>query len=149
MVSVVSTEDMLEACQRLFPGCNGMIGVAAPCDYRPIKVATGKINKTGEPLQLQLIETPDVVATLGASKQGQWLVGFALETDDHRLRALAKLEKKSCDLMILNGPQAMNALETQVEIIDPAGSVVEALSGTKERVAQDIFRVIQQRLIRR
>lgn len=146
---VISTEEMLEVCQRLFPNCDGAIGVAAPCDYRPLKVATGKINKTGEPLQLQLIETPDVVATLGASKQGHWLVGFALETDDHRLRALAKLEKKSCDLMILNGPQAMNALDTQVEIIDPAGKVVESLAGSKEHVARGIFRVIQERLIRR
>jgi phosphopantothenoylcysteine decarboxylase / phosphopantothenate---cysteine ligase len=149
VVLVVSTEEMLEVCQRLFPACDGMIGVAAPCDYRPNKVATGKINKTGEPLQLQLVETPDVVATLGASKQGQWLVGFALETDDHRLRALAKLEKKSCDLMVLNGPRAMHALDTQVEVIDPAGNVVEAFSGSKEQVAQGIFRVIGQRLIDR
>ena len=147
VTSVVSTEEMLEACQRLFPACDGLIGVAAPCDYRPIKVAAGKINKTGEPLQLQLIETSDVVATLGAGKQNQWLVGFALETDDHRLRALAKLEKKSCDLMVLNGPQAMHALDTQVEIIDPQGNVIEALSGLKEHVAQGIFHVIQQRLI--
>ena len=104
-----------------FARCDGLIGVAAPCDYRPVRVAEGKIQKTGQPLELHLIETPDVVATLGAEKQGQWLVGFALETDDHRLRALAKLEKKSCDLMVLNGPQAMRALDTDVEIIDRAG----------------------------
>jgi len=55
-----------------------LIGVAAPCDYRPITVAAGKIAKTGEPMTLQLIETPDVVATLGGEKRGQWLVGFAL-----------------------------------------------------------------------
>ena len=97
VVPVVSTEDMLRECQAVFGSCDGMIGVAAPCDYRPVKVAPGKINKTGEPLVLHLIETPDVVATLGSTKKGQWLVGFALETDDHRLRAVAKLEKKSCD----------------------------------------------------
>ncbi len=61
--------------------------------------------------------------------------------------ALAKLEKKSCDLMVLNGPQAMHALDTQVEIIDPRGVVLEALAGTKEQVSQGIFRIIQQRLI--
>ena len=72
-----------------------------------MRVATNKIAKTGEPLELHLIETDDVVATLGAHKQRQWLVGFALETEDHRLRALAKLERKHCDLMVLNGPQAM------------------------------------------
>jgi len=147
VVPVVSTEEMLRECQSVFGSCDGMIGVAAPCDYRPVKVAPGKINKTGEPLVLHLIETPDVVATLGSAKNGQWLVGFALETDDHRLRALAKLEKKSCDLMVSNGPEAMNARETNVEIIDPTGAVVQSLSGTKEEVADGIFRVIQARLI--
>jgi phosphopantothenoylcysteine decarboxylase/phosphopantothenate--cysteine ligase len=149
LIEVVSTEDMLAACRSVFPRCGGLIGVAAPCDYRPVRVAEGKIQKTGQPLELHLIETPDVVATLGAEKQGQWLVGFALETDDHRLRALAKLAKKSCDLMVLNGPQAMRALDTEVEIIDPSGAVVERLAGSKDDVARGIVRVIQQRLILR
>lgn len=147
VVPVISTEDMLAESRRWFADCDGLIGVAAPCDYRPIKVAAGKIAKTGEPLVLQLIETPDVVATLGSEKRGQWLVGFALETDDHRLRALAKLEKKSCDLMVLNGPEAMHAAHTQVEVIDPTGNVVQAFTGSKEDVADGIFRVIQARLI--
>jgi len=138
VLSVVSTEDMLAACQDLFAECDGLIGVAAPCDYRPVKVAQNKIAKTGEPLELHLIETDDVVATLGATKTHQWLVGFALETEDRRLRALAKLEKKDCDLMVLNGPEAMNSPDNSVEI-----------AGTKEVVARRIFAVIQQRLIDR
>ena len=52
----------------IFAECDGLIGVAAPCDYRPVMVAPGKIAKTGEPLVLQLVETADVVATLGATK---------------------------------------------------------------------------------
>lgn len=147
VVPVVSTEEMLAACQAEFPGCDGVIGVAAPCDYRPVRVAPHKIAKTGEPLELRLVETPDVVATLGAAKQHQWVVGFALETEDQRLRALAKLEKKSCDLMVLNGPQAMQALENSVEIIDPHGTVIAQFSGPKPQVAEAIFGVIQRRLI--
>jgi len=147
-IDVVSTEDMLEACLNIFPHCDGLIGAAAPCDYRPVKVAEGKINKTGGLLRLHLIETPDVVATLGGVKARQWLVGFALETEDHRLRAITKLERKSCDLMVLNGPEAMNALENQVEIIDDAGELVERLEGSKDDVARGILRIIQSRLIR-
>jgi len=148
VVWVVSTEDMLEACCELFPQCDGMIGAAAPCDYRPVRVQAQKIAKTGEPLELHLIETPDVVATLGANKRkGQWLVGFALETDDPRFRALVKLEKKSCDLMVLNGLQAMHSLDNEVEIIDRRGRVVQAFGGSKEDVARGILRIIQQRLI--
>jgi phosphopantothenoylcysteine decarboxylase/phosphopantothenate--cysteine ligase len=147
VVNVVSTEEMLEKCQELFPACDGLIGVAAPCDYRPVRVAESKIAKTGQPLVLHLIETPDVVATLGASKTHQWVVGFALETEDQRLRALAKLERKSCDLMVLNGPEAMNAPDNRVEIIDPTGAILTTLAGSKEDVARGIFQVIQQRLI--
>ncbi|HVW39586.1 MAG TPA: phosphopantothenoylcysteine decarboxylase [Pirellulales bacterium] len=147
---VVSTEEMLSACRELFPACDGLIGVAAPCDYRPVRVAEGKIQKTGQPLELHLIETPDVVATLGAEKKpGQWLVGFALETDDQRLRALAKLEKKSCDLMVLNGPQAMNSPTNEVELLDKQGQVIAAFRGSKEDVARGIVGVIAERLIER
>ena len=148
VTAVISTEEMLAASQQLFPTCDGMIGVAAPCDYRPMVVSPGKIAKTGDPLTLHLVETPDVVATLGATKRaGQWLVGFALETDDHRLRALAKLERKCCDLMVVNGPEAMQALDTQVEIIDRSGQVLEAITGTKEDVSHRIMRVIHERLV--
>ena len=65
----------------------------------------------------------------------------------HRLRALAKLEKKHCDLIVLNGPEAMHSLSNSVEIIDRAGTVIEALSGPKEEVARGIFAVIERRLI--
>jgi phosphopantothenoylcysteine decarboxylase/phosphopantothenate--cysteine ligase len=146
--SVVSTEDLLAVCQEIFPTCDGVIGAAAPCDYRPLRVEQHKISKTGQPLLLQLVETPDVMATLGATKRpGQWLVGFALETEDQRFRALTKLERKSCDLVVLNGPAAMDAADNQVEVLDKSGAVVSALAGTKEDVAQEILQVIQRRLI--
>jgi phosphopantothenoylcysteine decarboxylase/phosphopantothenate--cysteine ligase len=148
VINVVSTEEMLAAAQKVFPTCDGLIGVAAPSDYRPMRVAPNKIAKTGEPLVLHLVETDDVVATLGAAKTSQWLVGFALETEDHRLRALAKLEKKHCDLMVLNGPEAMHSADNSVEIIDREGNVLETLSGQKEQVARGIFAVIQARLVR-
>lgn len=149
VIPVVSTEDMLSACQKIFNNCDGLIGVAAPSDYRPMMVAPNKIAKTGEALVLHLVETADVVATLGAAKTRQWLVGFALETEDHRLRALAKLEKKHCDLMVLNGPEAMHSLDNSVEIMDREGRVLESLTGPKEAVAQGIFQVIETRLIKK
>ena len=148
VIPVVSTEDMLAAARATFPSCEGLIGAAAPCDYRPQKVETHKIAKTGAPLMLQLVETPDVVATLGGEKRaGQWLVGFALETEDQRFRALAKLERKSCDLMVLNGPEAIDAAENQVEVLDRQGNVLASLSGEKGEVARRLLALIQARLI--
>ena len=146
---IISTEELLAACEELFPGCDGVIGAAAPCDYRPVRVEEHKIAKTGQPLVLSLIETPDVMATLGATKRpGQWLVGFALETDDQRFRALTKLERKSCDLIVLNGPGAMDALDNTVEVLDKSGAVVAALAGTKDSVARGILQTIDERLLR-
>lgn len=146
VVPVISTEEMLAVARREFEQCDGVIGAAAPCDYRPEKVAEHKLSKTGEPLTLHLIETPDVIATLGAEKRAhQWVIGFALETEDQRFRALVKLEKKSCDLIILNGPEAMNAAENTVEILDRHGSVVATFSGIKESVAEGILGMIHQR----
>ena len=147
LIPVVSTADLLKACCETFPQCDGLIGAAAPCDYRPVRVETCKIKKTGEPLMLRLQETPDVVATLGAEKRPhQWIVGFALETEDQRFRALIKLEKKCCDLMVLNGLEAMNSQENRVEIIDRGGRVVRVLQGSKEEVARGILRVIDEQL---
>jgi phosphopantothenoylcysteine decarboxylase/phosphopantothenate--cysteine ligase len=147
VIPVVSTEEMLVAAEKAFEDCDGLIGAAAPCDYRPEHVEPGKIAKTGEPLLLHLIETEDVVATLAANKGDRWVVGFALETEDHRLRALAKLEQKACDLIVSNGVAAIDAAVNSVEIIDPSGEVVCASVGAKESVARDILNVIQRRLI--
>lgn len=148
VLPVISTEDMLEACLDVFPLCDGLIGVAAPCDYRPLQVSRQKIAKTGDPLELRLVETPDVVASLGRIKQSQWMVAFALETEDVRMRAMQKLERKKCDLIVLNGPSAIQAADTQVEVIDRSGGVLAQFDGTKDVVAIEILRLIDRRLIR-
>jgi phosphopantothenoylcysteine decarboxylase/phosphopantothenate--cysteine ligase len=88
------------------------------------------------------------MATLGSSKRlNQWLVGFALETDDQRFRALTKLQRKSCDLIVLNDPSAIDSADNQVEMIDKSGSVIASLAGSKEAVARGIMRTICERLI--
>ncbi len=149
VISVITTDDMLSACERVFPHCDGLIGAAAPCDYQPRRVETQKIAKTGDPLVLHLIETADVVATMGARRlPHQWLVGFALETEDQRFRALMKLERKSCDLMVLNGPDAMDATDNSVELIGPEGNVIQSFQGTKEHVARGILKLVGRTLIR-
>lgn len=148
IVDVVTTQEMLESANSLFPDCDGMIGAAAPCDYMPVEVADHKLRKTGEQLELKLVETPDIMATIGANKTAdQWTVGFALETEDARFRALKKLIKKSCDLIVLNGVAAIDSLENTIEVIAPDGNVIASQSGAKIEVANKILEVIQERLI--
>jgi phosphopantothenoylcysteine decarboxylase / phosphopantothenate---cysteine ligase len=144
---VVSTEDMLAECLKIFPECDGLIAVAAPCDYRPRTVATQKIRRTGGPLELRLVETADIVARLAAIKTRQWLVAFALETEDRRMRAMQKLERKRCDMIVVNGPAAVHAQNTRVEVIAKQGGVLAELSGSKRHVAKEIFEIVEERLI--
>src|SRR5687767_3840488 len=88
LIWVDTTADMLREVLELFPSMDGLIGAAAPCDYMPVHVSPNKIAKSGEPLELKLVETPDVVASAAATKQPhQWVIGFALETEDQRFRA--------------------------------------------------------------
>lgn len=148
VISVVTTDEMLEAAVREFASCDGAIGAAAPCDYRPQQVAERKLSKTGEPLVVHLIETPDVVATLGQSKRaGQWVVGFALETDDRRFRAIVKLEKKHCDMIVSNGPDAIDSATNAVELLAADGTLVASFEGTKESVARSLVVEINTRLV--
>jgi phosphopantothenoylcysteine decarboxylase/phosphopantothenate--cysteine ligase len=145
---VVTTEEMHQQVAGLFPACDCFIGVAAPCDYMPRRVLDHKLTKTGEPLQLELIETVDIVASMGAAKRhGQCVVGFALETEDRRFRAIAKMQRKCCDLIVSNSETAIDSELNQVEILAPGGITVACAEGSKLDVAQVIMRVIHERLL--
>ncbi|MBN2217032.1 MAG: phosphopantothenoylcysteine decarboxylase [Pirellulales bacterium] len=147
VIRVTSTEQMLAACLGVFPACDGLIAAAAPCDYRPAELSTRKISKDGNPLTIRLVETPDVVAALAADKGPRWIVAFALETENHRARALEKLRRKRADLIVVNGPEAIDAAETRLEVLDSAGACLAAIEGGKSEVAGKLFQVIAGRLI--
>jgi len=149
LVSVVTTQEMLEATAAAFENADGLIGAAAPCDYMPYHVSPQKMSKTGVDVMLKLVETPDVIASLAVKKRpNQWVVGFALETEDRRFRAIVKMQRKSCDLMVSNGPSAIDSLDNDIEIIEPSGEILERIIGSKEIVAKGILKQIQERLIR-
>ncbi|PST82008.1 bifunctional phosphopantothenoylcysteine decarboxylase/phosphopantothenate--cysteine ligase CoaBC [Pedobacter yulinensis] len=102
-VNIRSASDMLQACLEYYPAADITIMSAAVADYRPAQPAGQKIKKNSPTLTIDLEKTPDVLATLGAQKRpGQTLVGFALETEHEESYALAKLDKKNLDLIVLN-----------------------------------------------
>jgi phosphopantothenoylcysteine decarboxylase / phosphopantothenate---cysteine ligase len=147
VIPVISTEEMLEEALRVFKTCDGAIGVAAPCDYRPVRVAKHKLSKTGGSLKLHLIETPDIMAALGRNKGERWMVGFALETSDVHLRAFQKLERKSLDMIVANGPSAIHSDDTSIDMLTPDGQVVASCEGTKTNVALRIVEEVAQRFV--
>jgi phosphopantothenoylcysteine decarboxylase/phosphopantothenate--cysteine ligase len=99
-------------------------------------------------LHLELVETPDIVATLGAIKKPhQWVVGFALETQDVRFRAIVKMSKKCCDMIVSNRAEAMNSESNSVEVLLRGGHVLEQINGPKLHVARGILALIDANLI--
>ena len=143
VVEVVTTDEMLEATGEHFKSATGLIGVAAPCDYKPRKILPQKMTKTGGNIRLELVETPDIVATLATTKhENQWVVGFALETEDHRHRAIAKMQRKRCNLMVSNSAAAINASQTDIEILNADGFLIEHVIGSKTKAAKQIWAAI-------
>lgn len=144
---VTTTEEMLSAASDIFAECDGVIGAAAPCDFRPAVRASDKIAKTGDDLFLRLVETPDILAALAARKQGRWIVGFALETRDGPVRAMQKLQRKQCDMIVLNHPAAIHSDTTEITAFTPDGAVLGTFLGSKAEAARRIYRWVEQRLL--
>jgi len=104
-VRVNTTEEMLDACSAYFADCDVCIFAAAPADFRPASVAESKIKKgaSGSGVTIELVENPDISATLCKSKRpNQIAVGFAAETDDLIENAVAKLKRKNLDMIVAN-----------------------------------------------
>jgi phosphopantothenoylcysteine decarboxylase/phosphopantothenate--cysteine ligase len=100
---VTSADQMLEACTAIFPSTDMAVLSAAVADYKPAIRAAQKIKKDEASLQIALTRTPDIAETLGKMKKGrQFIVGFALETNDGLSNAKQKLIKKNFDLIVLN-----------------------------------------------
>jgi phosphopantothenoylcysteine decarboxylase / phosphopantothenate---cysteine ligase len=145
---VETTDELLAICNEQFPQCDGVIATAAVCDYRPKARFPGKLAKTGVSLELELVETADVLADLGRHKAGRWIVGFALESDEFaHVNALRKLKNKNCDAIVLNRPTAIGSGNNSIEIIDPAGRSAATFSGTKSEVAVSLWRWVEQHLV--
>lgn len=148
IVWVDTTDDMLREVLARFPQADGLIGAAAPCDYKPVNVSPQKIAKSGEPLTLELVETPDVVASAASTKQPhQWVIGFALETEDRHFRAVVKMQRKFCDMMVSNDASAINSRDNRVDILGANGALIATVEGSKSEVARAIMKAAQRELI--
>lgn len=142
---VETTEQMLQRCLELFPNCTGVIGAAAPCDFRPEFFSEQKIAKPkdGKEISLRFVETPDILAALGKIKRpDQWSVTFALETENGEYRALEKLQQKHCDFVVLNNPGSINRDEAWFQVFDITGMRRKTFAGSKRVFAEELLQLI-------
>ncbi|QDT65959.1 phosphopantothenoylcysteine decarboxylase domain-containing protein [Calycomorphotria hydatis] len=146
LIEVETTAEMRDAALKELSDCDGVIAAAAVCDYRPIERVIGKLSKTGGPITVEMIETDDVLAEIGKLKETRWVVGFALEAENPRERALQKLRAKNCDWIVLNNPSAIGSDSNSVELIGKDGEVAASWNGAKSAIATQLIDWLQSRV---
>ncbi|WP_320814988.1 bifunctional phosphopantothenoylcysteine decarboxylase/phosphopantothenate--cysteine ligase CoaBC [Flavobacterium sp.] len=146
LIRVVSAQEMYDACQAYFANVDVAIAAAAVADYRPKNVATQKIKKQDANFTIELEKTQDILATLGEKKKAQFLIGFALETENEVEHAKIKIKKKNLDLIVLNSLNDKGAgfghATNKVTFIDKNFNETPMDLKSKEAVAQDIVNLI-------
>lgn len=143
LVRVVSAQEMYDACHQYFEGTDVAIAAAAVADYRPKIVADQKIKKSEDNFFIELEKTKDILASMGAIKKNQFLIGFALETENEIENAKLKIQKKNLDLIVLNSLQDAGAgfgkPTNKITFIDKDFVVEPMELKSKEAVADDIL----------
>ena len=143
LIRVVSAEEMYNYCHDYYPNTDVMIASAAVADYKPKVVAEQKIKKNDASFSIELEKTKDILASLGATKKNQFLIGFALETENEIENAKLKIQKKNLNLIVLNSLQDKGAgfgkPTNKVTFIDQEMNVFPMELKSKEAVALDII----------
>jgi len=148
LIKVTSAEEMYQACNNKFDLVDVAIAAAAVADYRPKNVASQKIKKNDSTFTIELEKTKDILATLGEKKKNQFLVGFALETENEIEHAKLKIQKKNLDLIVLNSLNDEGAgfgkPTNKVTFIDKNFKIEPVELKSKEAVAKDIIEKVKQ-----
>ncbi|MEQ9464219.1 MAG: bifunctional phosphopantothenoylcysteine decarboxylase/phosphopantothenate--cysteine ligase CoaBC [Haliea sp.] len=148
-VNVQSAEDMLRECLGLVPSCDVFIACAAVADYRPAAVAGEKIKKGAERITLELQRNPDILATVSASADAPFTVGFAAETSNIIAYAKGKLESKGVDMIVANDVSdssiGFNSDNNAVTVLWAEGHR-ELARASKAAIARELVALIAERL---
>ena len=149
LIKVTSADEMYNACLTAFPDMDIAVMSAAVADYTPVTVVDEKIKKSEDYFSIELKRTKDILKQLGSIKKvGQFLVGFALETNNEKQNALKKLSEKNADLIVLNSLNDTGAgfgLDTnKITIFDKNQQEYHFDIKSKDAVAADIVDIIFQ-----
>ena len=148
-IDVESAHDMYTAVMEHFSAVDGAVLCAAVADFTPISVADKKIKRLGDNMIIELRPTRDIAAAVGQAKRNdQFLVGFALETDNEEAHALDKLRRKNLDFIVLNSLRNANSCfgydTNQIEILKASGEKLTFPLKSKDLVARDILSEIEK-----
>lgn len=148
---VTSAKEMLDKVFQYYENVDIAIASAAVADYAPKEVAKEKIKKNDENLTIELVKNPDILKTMGERKGHQFLVGFALETQNEEENAKGKLEKKNLDMIVLNSLRDEGAgfkNDTNKIRIFTKTEKKEFELKSKDDVAKDILNFVEYQLLK-
>ena len=146
---VTSAKEMFDEVFRFYANADVAIMSAAVADYTPKMVAQEKIKKFDDELTIELVKNPDILRTMGEQKTHQFLVGFALETQNEEDNAKGKLQKKNLDMIVLNSLRDEGAGfqkdTNKIKILTPTEKKEFSLK-PKEEVAKDILDFLEEKM---
>ena len=146
IVPVESAEDMYNAVTDLAPSMDIIIKAAAVSDYTPVTVADTKLKKSDGDMSIALKRTKDILKTLGErKKEGQFICGFSMETDNVLENSRRKLASKTCDMICANSLRTEGAgfgVDTNVLTLITKDQEIELPKMSKEEAAHKILDVI-------
>ena len=146
VIHVTSAQNMYEEVVGLYGDCTIAIAAAAVADYRPKYVSDQKIKKQDSQFSIELERTQDILKWMGSEKKDQFLVGFALETQNEEENAKNKLKNKNLDLIVLNSLNDKGAgfkgTTNKVSLINHKLEIKAFELKSKAKVAEDIFNEI-------
>jgi len=148
---ITSAKEMYDKVFEFYDKIDVGIASAAVADYAPKVVASEKIKKNEDTFSIELIKNPDILKAMGEKKKQQFLVGFALETQNEEENAKAKLEKKNLDMIVLNSLRDKGAgfkNDTNKIKIFTKTEKKEFDLKSKENVAKDILDCIETQLLK-
>ncbi|QBO57871.1 bifunctional phosphopantothenoylcysteine decarboxylase/phosphopantothenate--cysteine ligase CoaBC [Chryseobacterium salivictor] len=148
---VTSAKEMFAKVFEYYGNADIAIASAAVADYAPKEIAQEKIKKNDDSLTIELVKNPDILKTMGEMKTKQFLVGFALETQNEEENAKGKLHKKNLDMIILNSLRDEGAgfkgTTNKIKIITES-SLTEFPLKSKEAVARDILNFVEDQILK-
>ncbi|MGN7866428.1 bifunctional phosphopantothenoylcysteine decarboxylase/phosphopantothenate--cysteine ligase CoaBC [Chryseobacterium sp. 22458] len=151
LYKVTSAKEMLAKVFEFYDRIDIGIASAAVADYAPKEVAKEKIKKNDDNLTIELVKNPDILKTMGEKKTHQFLVGFALETQNEEENAKGKLEKKNLDMIVLNSLRDEGAgfkNDTNKIKIFTKTEKKEFDLKSKDDVARDILNFVESQLLK-
>jgi phosphopantothenoylcysteine decarboxylase / phosphopantothenate---cysteine ligase len=148
-IAVISAEEMLTECNKLFPDTDIFVAAAAVADFAPVAVADKKIKKSDNAddiFHLALKRNPDILKTLSSLRKNQLIIGFALETDNEVANAAKKLQEKGLDMIVLNSMNDSGAGfqhdTNKITILDKYNNHTNFELKSKQAAASDIVNYI-------